>query len=243
MNSSSNQRATYGFDAPYVPIAFAIASLIALALGIHGITNHVVAWWWWASFVWFLGSAGSYVYTTRIGKFRVWSEILDSLQLSGSERVLDVGCGRGAVLIQIAHRLSHGKAVGVDLWSQRDQSGNALSLTQSNAECEGVAERIELHTADMRSMPFEDQSFDLVVSSLAIHNLASVEDRTQALNEILRVLRPGGKLVVADFRHAKQYAERLQEQGCQDVTVRGLGIRFWYGGPFAATQLVTAQKS
>jgi hypothetical protein len=60
-------------------------------------------------------------------------------------------------------------------------------------------------------------------------------------NEAGRVLRPGGRLLIADFRGtAGEYAPRLRERGLPDVAQRRLDRRFWYGGPWAATSLVTA---
>jgi ubiquinone/menaquinone biosynthesis C-methylase UbiE len=138
--------------------------------------------------LWLLLNAGTYTYTTRAGKFAVWAELLDRLQLKGDERLLDIGCGRGAVLLMAAQRLPRGRAVGVDVWSATDQSGNAEEVTRRNAALEGVAERIELHTADMRQLPFDDGSFDVVVSSLAIHNVPGAGQRAKALREAARVL-------------------------------------------------------
>src|SRR5205823_14403688 len=115
-----------------------------------------------AGALWLFLSAGSYVYTTRAGKFAVWAELLDRLGLNGDERLLDIGCGRGAVLLMAAQRLPRGRAVGVDVWSTTDQLGNAEQVTRQNAVFEGVAERVELHTADMRQLPFDDGSFDVV---------------------------------------------------------------------------------
>ena len=82
-----------------------------------------------------------------------------------------MGCGRGAVLLMAAQHLTTGRAVGVDLWRTVDQSGNSAEATRRNAVAEGVADRVELHTADMTALPFEGNSFDLVLSSLAIHNI------------------------------------------------------------------------
>src|SRR5262249_61256291 len=113
--------------------------------------------------------------------------------LTGDERLLDVGCGGGAVLRMAAGRLPGGRAVGVDVWSARDQSGNAEQVTRRNADLEGVADRVELHTADMRQLPFEDGSFDVVVSSLAIHNLSGAGERAKALREAARGPRQGGE--------------------------------------------------
>ena len=162
-----------------------------------------------------LGIAAStalYIYATKAGKFRVWQRILDELVLQGDETVLDMGCGRGAVLLATAKRLPNGKAVGVDIW-QADQTDNSPSATLANAEIEGVKDRIELHTADMTALPFADNSFDVIVSSLAIHNIPGHDGRRTALNEAMRVLKPGGRLAIADLWETKQHAEHLRNQG------------------------------
>jgi arsenite methyltransferase len=192
--------------------------------------------------LWLFLNAGIYIYTTRSGKFAVWSELLDRLKLKGDERLLDIGCGRGAVLLMAAQRLPRGQAVGVDLWSTTDQSGNAEKVTRQNAALEGVAERGELHTADMRQLPFEDTSFDVVVSSLAIHNVSGAGERAKALREAARVLEKGGKLVIADIRYTRAYASELEARGLKITERRSLGARFWYGNPIAATRLVAAIK-
>jgi hypothetical protein len=57
------------------------------------------------------------------------------------------------------------------------------------------------------------------------------------------VLKPGGRLAIADIRATARYAATLRELGASGVTRRALGWRFWYGNPFAATSLVTAQKN
>ena len=193
--------------------------------------------------LWLFLNAGLFVYTTRVGKFAAWSKLLDQLGLGGSERLLDIGCGRGAVLLMAAQRLPRGKAVGVDVWSTTDQSGNAEQVTRNNAALEGMADRIELHTADMRQLPFADGSFDVVLSSLAIHNVPGAGERAKALREAARVLKPGGKLLIADIRHTRAYARELERSGLTIIERRSLGIGFWYTfGPWAATRLVAATK-
>src|SRR5439155_19261932 len=84
---------------------------------------------------------------------------------------------------------------------------------RQNAALEGVAERVELHTADMRQLPFDDGSFDVVVSSLAIHNVPGAGERARALGEAARVLKKGGKLMIADIRYARVYARELESCG------------------------------
>jgi SAM-dependent methyltransferase len=102
-------------------------------------------------------------------------------------------------------------------------------------------ERVAIETGDMRSLPFADGSFDLVLSSLAIHNIRGRRDRAKAVAEAWRVLKPGGRLLIADIRSTALYAKTLETLGAV-TTIRRLGWRFWYGNPFAATSLVTASK-
>jgi ubiquinone/menaquinone biosynthesis C-methylase UbiE len=199
----------------------------------------------WQTFVpvtFLVAVLGFYLHSTLRGKFLVWAELLDKLGLRGDERILDLGCGRGAVLHMAAQRLTTGRAVGIDLWRSADQSGNSAQATQRNAFAEGVTDRVELHTGDMTALPFADDSFDVVVSSLAIHNISGRACREKAGYEAVRVLRPGGRLLIADIRGTRQHQAQLAKTGMSDVTRRRLGWRFWWGGPWAATRLVTARK-
>jgi arsenite methyltransferase len=231
-------RASYGIDAPYVPSILATVGVVLVVAGVL-IPNNA---WLWIVGAFFIAQALVYLHTTLRGKFRAWNRLLDELHLAGDEQLLDIGCGRGAVLLAAAQRLPRGRAIGVDLWRSVDQSGNDETVTASNARREGVDDRVELHTANMLSLPFDDATFDLVVSSLAIHNLPAPE-RLRALDEAMRVLRPHGRLVIADIRTVKRYAEHLRDQHAVEVTVLGLGPGFWFAGPWQATTAVSATKA
>lgn len=178
---------------------------------------------------------------SRRGKFEVWARLLTGIGLRGDERVLDLGCGRGAVLLTAAKLVPRGSAVGVDIW-RADQTGNCMQATLANADAEGVADRVELHTRDMTDLRFPDESFDLVVSNLAIHNLPGNDARLAAIDEAVRVLRPGGHVVIADLGFTRLYAARLQHCGMADVRRRDPGWRAWWGLPFFRTHAVTATK-
>jgi ubiquinone/menaquinone biosynthesis C-methylase UbiE len=185
-----------------------------------------------------LAFTGVYLHTTLRGKLRIWARELDRAGLKGNEQLLDLGCGRGAVLIEAARRLPTGRAVGADLWAGKDQSGNSPEATLANAAAAGVADQVEVQTADMTALPFADGSFDVVTSALAIHNIPSPKGRYRALDEAMRVLRPGGQLLVADFSWmARKYAAHLG-QG----TLRSLGPGYWYGAPFLGIALLSAVK-
>jgi SAM-dependent methyltransferase len=193
-----------------------------------------------AGLAWSVVAAG-YLYSTGKGKLSIWAEILDELRLSGSEHILDVGCGRGAVLMLAAHRVPAGSAVGADIWRRRDQSGNSRAAAERNAILEGVEERVTLVEADARSLPFASESFDLLVSSLTYSNIPTGECRDQALAESVRVLRGGGRLRIVDDR-ADRYVDTLRRVGCTDVTVRRLDWRTAYGVPGNQQILVSAHK-
>jgi arsenite methyltransferase len=245
------RRGAYGFDAPYAPILMAVGGACLLALTAWNLwsgdahsTRHAIAVFApGVAGLWMFLHAGVFVHTTRKGKFAVWADLFDGLELKGDERLLDIGCGRGAVLLMAAQRLPRGRAVGVDVWRAVDQSGNAEQVTRRNAALEGVADRVELHTGDMRQLPFDDGSFDVVVSSLAIHNVTGAAERAKALREAARVLKPSGKLAIADIRHTRAYARELAACGLKITERRSLGVRSWFAAaPWAATRLVAAVK-
>jgi len=144
------------------------------------------------------------------------TQIFDSLALRGDEKVLDVGCGSGLLLNEAARQLSTGKATGIDIWAPHSGGGN-YTLLMKNAKAEGVADKIEFKQADVRKLPFSDASFDVIVSSGALHHIS--RDRTeheQAINEILRVLKPGGRIALMDITHMIEgYASSMK---AKDVT-------------------------
>jgi arsenite methyltransferase len=187
-----------------------------------------------------LTTAALFIRTMRVGKFEVWAEILEGLGLRGDETVLDLGCGRGAVLLAAAKLLPNGRAIGVDIW-RADQTDNSAQNTLHNAELEGVADRIEVRTADITDLPFDDNSVDVIVSSLVVHNIPSPEARAKAISEAARVLRPGGRLVLADIWATRRHVRQLRELGWTDTRRRGLGWRMWWG-PGMGTHLITATK-
>jgi ubiquinone/menaquinone biosynthesis C-methylase UbiE len=154
---------------------------------------------------------------SKVGKLRLRDKVLNALTWRGDETVLDVGCGHGLLLIGAAKRLRTGKAVGIDLWKREDQAGNSREATWQNVQLEGVADRVELKDGDARKLPFPDGAFDVIVSSWALHNIYSRSDRDQAVREIVRALKPGGRLIIIDIRHTIEYAEILRSNGMTEV--------------------------
>lgn len=119
------RRGKYGLDAPYALAIFAGATAIA---GISSLTSILrgspqTALVIGLYFLFFLSNTTSFWYTTRHGKFIEWARILEQLKLRGDEAVLDMGCGRGAVLTAVARKLTTGIVTGVDIWKTMHQSG------------------------------------------------------------------------------------------------------------------------
>jgi ubiquinone/menaquinone biosynthesis C-methylase UbiE len=203
-------------------------------------------WWLIGAGALLLTLALIYLQASRRGKFRVWSRALGDLNLAGTEKALDLNCGRGAVTTLVGARLTTGQVLGVDSWSRRSmlvskRGGSEDQIARQNAVVEGVADRVKFQQADIRDLALAGNSYDLVVSGMGISNLPLADDRRTAIDEAVRVTKPGGRILIADVRHTDSYAERLRELGCE-VETQPAGWEAWYGGPWMATTLVHATK-
>jgi SAM-dependent methyltransferase len=168
------------------------------------------------------------IWDSRAGKLAWRESFLDAVAWTGHESVLDVGCGRGLLLVGAARRVPQGQAVGLDLWRQEDLSANRPEATLANAEAEGVRDRVLVETGDMRQMPFDTGSFDRVVTRAAIHNLPTAADRARAIGEIARVLRPGGTALLQDIRHWDEYRATLSAAGCRPIRRLDSAASSWW---------------
>jgi len=229
------KKADYGVDAPGVIRNLFLVAILGFVIwltaglgwwsgdlagfGVRLPLSHIAPWPAASCFlmgIWML-------WDSKIGKTATREKLLDSISWTGAERVLDVGCGRGLMLIGAAKRLTTGTASGIDLWQEEDLSGNRPGATMDNAEAEGVRDRVDVQTADMRKIPFPDATFDVVVSCSAIHNIYNAEGRGEAIGEIVRVLKPGGAAIIDDIRHGSEYAKSFESRGCT-ARLTGSGV-------------------
>lgn len=243
LHSVSIARANYGIDAPgviraMVLVAVTLGGLGLILQGVAGSTSTAgrmgtTILWPGASFA---VTALLMLASSRFGKLRARDRLLDRIPMRGDETVLDVGCGHGLMLIGAAKRAPRGLSIGIDLWSQTDQHANTAAATIANAEAEGVADRVSVRNGDMRKLPLDDATVDLVVSSLAIHNVPTAAERALAMREISRVVKPGGCAALLDIAHVSEYARELRRSGW---IIEHTGVTPWI---FPPTRELVARK-
>ena len=234
----------YGSDAPWVPwLWFGLGALyvvLAVCAGALWSAPAVVVAVVAIVAVGFVLGGLTFRYATTRGKWQIWEELLADAPTPA--RALDVGCGRGAVSIMIARRFPDAVVDGIDLWRSIDQSGNSPEAAEANARANQVADRVGFSTADMTAVPFDTSTFDLVTASLSIHNVRSAAGRRAALEEIWRVLTPGGRLIIVDLGKVREYPGVLRGLGAEDLSVRDAGWRLWWSGPWVRSRILQATK-
>lgn len=135
---------------------------------------------------------------------RLTDRLIDLLNLTGEEYLLDVGCGTGHPATRLVERTG-ARVLGVTI------SRSQLDLATAKAQAAGLESSLEFILADAMDLPCESEMFD---AAWAIEMLFQVPDRLQVLREIRRTLKPGGKVVLADFVEHKQ----LDDQEWQYLT-------------------------
>jgi ubiquinone/menaquinone biosynthesis C-methylase UbiE len=123
-------------------------------------------------------------------------------QLQPGDAVLDVGCGTGTLALEVARSLGRaGRVVGVDPSPEQIGRARAKAARRHGPRLPSVP--IEFQVGVIEQLPFPDQAFDVVLSTLMMHHLPPPLKR-RGLAEIARVLKPGGRLVVADFTRKQE---------------------------------------
>lgn len=157
------------------------------------------------------------------GEAAVREKVLGLLPLKTGNRVLEVGCGTGTVTLTLAERVgAAGEAVGID--PSPEMLARALRKLSQNP----LPQVVFLSGAGA-PLPFTDVYFDSVVFFLVLHEMAH-EDRIDSLKEAVRVLKPGGHLLVGELARPESSAGRLllrlmllvEEEEATDFLRRGL---------------------
>jgi ubiquinone/menaquinone biosynthesis C-methylase UbiE len=141
---------------------------------------------------------GSRVYDQTMVRLtrRLYQRVIEDmvpLQLAVAQ-VLDAGTGPGTLARNISRHFPQLRVYGIDL------SADMIRLARHHAQRERVQERVQFDIGDVAHLPYPDNSFDLVVSTISLHHW---REPVQPLQELYRVLRPGGRLWIYDARFIK----------------------------------------
>lgn len=201
----------YGLQAPrhLAILAFwAIGSALAMTL---------VPYWWRFLFLIPLAYFAYHFILTIVSSTGWYRERLNRrvLELSGAsqnDRVLDIGCGGGALSIAFAEGIGQGEVWGVDIWNKAQLAASSPGRALQNAKEKGMGHLVNVASADARQLPFSAKSFDIVTSVLTIHNINDC--REKAISEIARVLKDSGIVVIADV-YSWRWAGLLPKHGLE----------------------------
>jgi len=221
-------RADYGI---YGSLAFfailAIVTSLSLALTVFTVSSQDLFLGIFAvSAMLLAASLTAMIYISR--RTGIVPKVLKATKITPDVQVLDVGTGRGFLAIEIAKAVKGCRIVGIDLWDKPAKGqmhkgfviGNSKENAERNAVLEGVADRVEFIQCDAREMPFESESFDIVVSCATLHQIFQLGKGDESvLGEIGRVLKHGGRLVNVDFMIGQRMIEKLQQLGFTDIEI------------------------
>jgi len=140
-----------------------------------------------------LGVAKAFEKMTKFLPFKILRKrIISELMKHNLHGVLvDVGCGSGNLIVQIAHKFKDLDLIGID------NSKYILNLAEQRADKNGFNKRIDFQFGSVENLPFADNSIDVIVSSLSLHHWL---EPVKAFKELIRVLREDGTILIFDFR-------------------------------------------
>ena len=153
--------------------------------------------------------------------FRVKSgkPVISNLDWNGEGPALDVGCGNGALTINLAHDFPLARVIGIDYWGERWEYSK--SICEANTKAESVNERVVFQKASASKLPFQEEYFDAAVSNLCFHEVDDAIDKREVIREALRVVKKGGKFAFQDLFLLKQVYGNTDELV---ATIKSWGI-------------------
>lgn len=170
----------------------------------------VMNWGWRYDLM--VGVLDTFLLHGRLHKLR--QRTIDLAQLQLGETVLDVGCGTGTLAMAAQQRVgAMGRVSGIDPGEQQ------IARARSKAERANLP--IDLRIGVIEQLPFSDQSFDVVLSTLMMHHLPD-DLKRQGLSEIARVLKPEGRLVIVDFKRPEERQGQPAQLGAGEIGLQDL---------------------
>jgi len=161
---------------------------------------------------------------------------MEQLIWSGKGKLLDIGCGNGAMAIEAAQRYPAAQVTGIDYWGGQWEYSKASC--EKNAGIAGVADRTVFQKASAAKLPFADGAFDVSLSNFVFHEVQDTKDKREVVKEALRVLKKGGTFVFQDlFLVKKIYGEPddlvavIKSWGIDEVNLQNTSDKPFIPGP------------
>lgn len=140
-----------------------------------------------------------FLFSYRYGNLqdKIQDLVIRHIDWDGKGKVLDIGCGNGPLTIKVAQHYPQAEVIGMDYWGKNwDYS---IKMCTANTLVAGVEKQVSFRQGSASALPFEDASFDLIISNLVFHEVQDVKDKRISIQEALRVLKPGGIFVLQDL--------------------------------------------
>ena len=149
---------------------------------------------------------------------KIKNQFIEFAQVKREEKILDFGCGTGNLLFMLAARYPNNELIGVDI------DENILKIAHEKLLNKNMI--IHLDNYNGTKLPYEDNHFDKVLSSLVIHHI-STENKLLIFEELRRVIKPGGKIFILDFAkqksiYSKTIVQILRKLEPIDDNIKGL---------------------
>lgn len=199
MANSSTEAVDYGNWVPKrLVIISGIIGLVFVILALFLPLLFVLAAFFLLSAVYFAYAYYMFSFSGTDIMAKVRQQLIDHLAgWDGTGKVLDIGCGNGALTIEIAKKYPQAHVMGIDYWGEAWEYSKGVC--ERNAQIEGVAGSVTFERASASSLPYEDGAYDVVVSNLVFHEVKDVRDKSLLIKEALRVVKAGGWFVFQDL--------------------------------------------
>ena len=206
--------------------------------------------WWPAAFLGLLFAAACFVGNFIMRSFRSGDHIvlpMVNLLRGDQDVVLDAGCGAGRTTIALSRVLGNGRVVAVDRFDADYIDNGGRDLLERNLRVAGLTERVRIETSNLTALPFDEESFDSAVSTNVYDHLGQYKE--QALREVFRVLKPGGRFLMAVwvpgwamFAVANALSFFLTSKHAWRTLARGVGFKDVDEGVFNNAWFVVLEK-
>lgn len=155
---------------------------------------------------------------------KVHNLIVDRIKIRENRKVLDIGTGSAALIINIAKQLIDSSFIGIDYWGEDWEYSK--NICEENAKCEGLDNRIKFIKASASKLPFNDNEFEVVVSCLTFHEVKDESDKIKVIKEALRVLKKDGEFIFLDlfldekiFGKSNKFYNEINSIGLSEIKV------------------------